>query len=268
MAYTAQVGEVPMRHRRSLPPRPCVPFHARRSRRGVTMVEIAIVMAIIAVMAGLAGSYLNPMLPSWRTRRAASEFAGTLELARQRAMAEGVQYRVRIEVSDDDVSADTQSVGGWSIAGANPVGSAAEWDVLPLEDGDVDDIQGEGLRIFSADAEDPLPGVSLLSFGDPMPTDGAILFDTRGFLANGLDEFNENGTIAVVFANKAAARDGKQDEWTVCISRSGVVRSSPTGNPSCNGVFGTTTVTNMTVTNGTGFLGDGGSTFGSPDVSP
>lgn len=246
-----------MQPRRALP---------RRQRRGVTMIEIAIVLAIIAIMAGMAAGSLMPLLPSWRTREAANEFASAIGLARQRAMAEGVQYRVRVEATDEEAGTDTPSIGGWSIAAANPADSAAAWDVLPLEDGGVDDIQGDGMRIISKGVDDALPGVSILPLAEPVPTDNALIFDSRGFLANGIDELNTNGTIAVVFINKPAALEGKPDDWTVCISRSGMVRASSSRNPTCSGVFGTSTTSNMASTEATGFAGDGSSAFGSPDL--
>src|SRR5687767_14220967 len=69
----------------------------RRYRGGVTLVEIAFVIAIIGIMAAIGAILMRETIPSWRTRQAANHFNASLMLARDLALREGLQYRVRIE---------------------------------------------------------------------------------------------------------------------------------------------------------------------------
>lgn len=236
---------------------------ARRARRGVTMLEIAIVVSIVGIMTAIGASYLSPMLPSWRTRRAANEFASRVELARQAAIANGTTYRIRIEITDPDLDGTSTNVGTYSVAEANPDGSPVQWDVLPTEDGGVDDEQGdEGWVDFSIGTSSALAGVSIQPFGDIKPDDRAILIDSRGFLANGSPEFGPGGTIDVTFVNKPARQRGTVDDWTVCVSRSGMTRISSSRNPGCTGTSGTPETTTSMTTSGGGFTDDASSGFG------
>lgn len=259
MTYSATMPKLTLLPRR---------LSVRRQRRGVTLVEIAIVVAIVGILAAIGNAYLTPMLPSWRARKAAKEFASKIDYARSLAVAERNPYRVRIDAWDTDLDDPKSYVGAYSIAAANPAGSVADWDVLPREAGGVDDQQGEGKIDFSEGTADPLPGVGIAPIDDPPLGDNAIVFNSRGLLENSAGDFNDAGTIDVVFVNKRARAEGADDEWTVCITRAGMVRVSSGRNPGCadsNGLVVTSTVQS---TDGGGYSGDGSSGFGSSPTMP
>ena len=44
---------------------------SRRKRAGVTLVEIAFVVAIIGILAGIGAFLMRDTIPAWRTRKAA-----------------------------------------------------------------------------------------------------------------------------------------------------------------------------------------------------
>lgn len=244
----------------------------RRSfgRRGVTLLEIAIVLAIIGIMAAIGASYLSPMLPSWRTRRAAYEFASHVEMARQLAGTDVNGYRIRIMAYDDDANSDTESKGAYTVAAAKPPGSAIEWDVLPQEEEGGDDSQGEGTFDFSEiSPAGALPGVSLLPFeAHPAPEDDALVFDTRGFLTNSDGDFGDAGTIDFTFLNKRAWLKGVEDSWTVCVNRTGMVRVSSVRSPGCMGSASIVATSNGTTSTASGFTDDGSSSWGSSLTFP
>lgn len=60
--------------------RPC------RSARGVTLVEMLIVVAIVAILSGTAVPYMGSLIDSMRMRTIANEFLSSMQLARSEAI--------------------------------------------------------------------------------------------------------------------------------------------------------------------------------------
>lgn len=227
-----------------------------RARRGFSMVELAIVIAVVGILAAVASYYVQPMLPAWRTRRAANEFAARVQLARQLAMSEGVRYRLRIEAVDADINTTSGSVGRYTLAAENATGSASAWDVLPREDDGADNNTGAGTFDISQAAPDGLPKVSMIAL-DPVPTDNSIFFTSRGVLDNPSSDFTADGVINVTFVNKAARIQGEQDEWTVSVNGAGMVRVWSNKAPAAM-AGGSATTSSVLATTGQGYEGDGG----------
>ena len=96
----------------------------RRSRnKGVTMIELAVVMAIIAII----GLFMSPALGEWaagfHVRGASKDLTDTLQLARLKSISSGNQYRVQININSGS-SAETfvlqedDPVAGWTNEGS------------------------------------------------------------------------------------------------------------------------------------------------------
>jgi prepilin-type N-terminal cleavage/methylation domain-containing protein len=70
------------------------------SEKGVTMIELAIVLAIIGIM----GLFMSPSLGEWvagfRVRGAAKDLEDTLQQARLKAISTGNQYRVQLNINN------------------------------------------------------------------------------------------------------------------------------------------------------------------------
>ena len=69
---------------------------ARRAHRGVTLVELVLVLAIMGLLAGLTAPRMTQWLDDWRLRVAAERIAQTLRAARSRAVYE--QQPVMVEL--------------------------------------------------------------------------------------------------------------------------------------------------------------------------
>jgi prepilin-type N-terminal cleavage/methylation domain-containing protein len=94
----------------------------RTCNKGVTMIELAVVMAII----GIISLFMSPSLGEWaagfRLRGASKDLTDTLQLARLKAISTGNQYRVQLNINSGD-SAETfvlqANDGGWADEGSS-----------------------------------------------------------------------------------------------------------------------------------------------------
>lgn len=213
-------------------------------RHGVSLIEMAIVLAIVGILAALGGSMLTDMLPTWRTRRAAHEFQAALNQCRQLAISQGVEYRVRMAEADADLDGSGPSVGRYFIERGNFGANSTVWDILPWDPDGTDATTGEGTIDLSEGALNALRGVSIAPWNTIAGVDGDdLVFSPRGWLVNPVSDFNALGYVEITFVNKRARSAGAVDEWTVMVSRGGLVRaesnrkvlvSGPGGTPSAS----------------------------------
>ncbi len=220
------------------------------ARRGVTLVEIAIVIAIFGIMAMMASQSMVGMVPSWRTKRAAKEFMVHLQQARDLAIAEGVEYRIRVDTFDTDLADGEDNIGSYYIERGDASVNSTSWDILPMdEDGVSNDT--EGYILFSRGEPNALPWVS---FVEPEVT--TIIFDSRGFLTNSAADFGDEGMIDFKFCNKRAlAVDGLNEWWMVSVSRAGFSRMSGAFSASIGAIPGTAGTTDFGTSSGSGYTG-------------
>ncbi len=201
-----------------------------RSRRGVTLMEIALVVAMIGILASIGASMLTKQIPTWRTRRAAKEFLAHVNAARAMAIADGVEYRILIEATEDDPTDSTDAAGAYRVQQGNAASESTEWDTLPVEVGSGDDIGGEGYVNIATGMEDSLPGVTIKTLDPPLfgPSHGgsadAIHFGPSGMVLNDGDDFGDDGFIYVRFVNKKQALEGVDEVLVVSIARGGLAR--------------------------------------------
>jgi Tfp pilus assembly protein FimT len=66
----------------------------RGGQRGVTLIEILIIVTLLVVVAGVAMPWFLGVIESYRLRVAAWELAGDLRLARQKAVTTQVRHRI------------------------------------------------------------------------------------------------------------------------------------------------------------------------------
>ena len=225
----------------------------RRRRAGVSLVEIAIVVAIFGIMAALAAQSMAGLLPSWRTKEAAKDFNAYCQQARDLAIAEGVEYRVRVDLWDTDLAGGNTNTGSYYVERgslAYDTETLGTWDILPMdENGVVND--SEGHHEFTRDTANALPWVSLEE-----PTVKSIIFDARGFLENPSTDFDSGGMVNFKFWNKRALIvDGTNEWWEVSVSRAGFSRLSGTYSTAIGSAAGTASTTNFGTSSGAGYTG-------------
>jgi prepilin-type N-terminal cleavage/methylation domain-containing protein len=87
------------------------------NRKGVTLIELIVVMVIIAIGALLMAPNIGPMLTNYRLRSATREIVSTMRTAQMKAVSVNLEYRVSF-----DPNAKTyvlqRNTGGWQSEGA------------------------------------------------------------------------------------------------------------------------------------------------------
>jgi type IV fimbrial biogenesis protein FimT len=106
---------------------------ARGSReRGVTAIELLIVLVIVAVLAVAAGPSLGSVVVAQRLRAAGTDLVSALMLARSEAIKRNVLVAVRPAVRDDwSRGWITTTAGGEQVDRRNPPGSRVQVTAAP-----------------------------------------------------------------------------------------------------------------------------------------
>jgi prepilin-type N-terminal cleavage/methylation domain-containing protein len=195
---------------------------------GHTLVEIAVALAIIAVLAALAIWSSRSELATFRLKRTARMFHADLQYLRAEAIASDREMRLRFLAADADMDPAASQVGSWILQAGNRSSNSNDWDTLPIdEDGEVSDVKGT--RDIGEDGNREEPAVSLLPWPTLRGPGGSggnadcIVYSPRGILANPPSDF-VNGYITVEFVNKDALLDGVDQRLRIRVSRSGYAR--------------------------------------------
>jgi prepilin-type N-terminal cleavage/methylation domain-containing protein len=94
---------------------------SRHSQKGVTLIELVVVMAIIAIMAVFMAPSIGEWAAGFRLRGATKDLADMLQLARLKAISSGNQYRVQLTINNG-TDAETfvlQAGPSWNNDGAS-----------------------------------------------------------------------------------------------------------------------------------------------------
>ncbi len=213
---------------------------AANGKSGFTLIELAIVIALILIMASFAIWSTSELLPRWRARQAAMSLAAHVQECRAQAVQANRECMVWFIECDGDVDASCSGDGGtWYVAVGDKNLNSTSWDYLPFDseaDG-TDDDQSQGL-IDIGDKNNAYyaRNVGMSYWGASIGGPGSgnqdrIVFDARGFVRNPASDFDTQGYISVDFYNKAAYDRGNTEYYTLRVTRSGMVRMDSNLNP-------------------------------------
>jgi len=202
----------------------------RTAHSGFTLIELAIVLSIVAILAIMAMPSLNAMMPRFRLNRTVKEFVDNVQLMRLMAISQNREFRVCLDLAsvDGDVTNDNirSNSGKYTLEGGDQSSGSETWDILPMADGG-DDASDEGTFVLTWSANNrTYAGVSITGWtsmtGPNTGNTNCIVFSPRGWISNPAADFSTNGYMRVYFRNKAA--NPENDSRSVLISRGGLAR--------------------------------------------
>lgn len=202
-------------------------LNRRRHNSGFTLVELAVVLSLICVLAAIGYGAVGDLIPRFKLVRAARQLEGDISTLRNLAIARSTETRLLLVAADgDSQDPDAPAVGQWTLqVGNRPIGST-RWDTLPADaelDGTDDDRSEGQVNIDQLGTS----GVSLAPWpaiaGPGGANADAIVFSGRGWVANPPSDFGTEGVISLTLVNKRALYDNVDDSISLRIARSGRV---------------------------------------------
>ena len=201
-----------------------------RTNRGVTLIEVMIVVAIIGILSGIAAWTAHRLFPKYRSKAAAMEFAKYVDMCRMYAIRTNRECRVAILDSDSSPASLGSNTGKYSIALGDASINSTTWDLLPEDtfSDASDDQQHHGIIDLST-GQHIQHDVSIVyttgDIGGPRTglTD-SIVFSPKGYILNPSTDFNSEGYIEISFASKVALNEGVNDVYVVMITKFGMTR--------------------------------------------
>ncbi len=171
---------------------------------GYTLVELAVVVAIVGILAALAGPDVSSHLGRFRLNGAARELEAQIGTCRLLAISENREYALQLVTHDPspDEGPKSSGVGEYRILAGDAGSHSTTWDVLPIGAGDGEGIFNlahpiNGWKGISIEEWSPLQGPS----GYNMPD--ALIFSPRGYLLNPSSDL-PGGQMAIVLRNRYA----------------------------------------------------------------
>jgi prepilin-type N-terminal cleavage/methylation domain-containing protein len=89
----------------------------KRGVDGVTLIELAVVLAIVAIMGLFFAPAIGEWLDNYRIRQAARDIVSHLQLAKIRAISSSLEYRVRFDLANDEYLVERNN-GVWQQEGS------------------------------------------------------------------------------------------------------------------------------------------------------
>jgi len=196
-----------------------------RSRRGFTLLEIGVVLAIAVILGVIGIGTFKDFGPRYRLIQASKELKSDLMATRMSAIEENRQTRIKLVRADPEYTdVGAPSDGSWLLQGGNRARNSNRWDTYPLGSSDA----RVGTVDISAEGNRPREGVSLQPWDRLLGVDrnnpDTITFSPRGWVLNPPGDFGSDGYITLVLINKRAHAADVDDSVQVKISRSGMVR--------------------------------------------
>lgn len=204
------------------------------NRKGFTLVELGIVIAVITVLAAIGWGSTRGQMPRYRLIRGAKDLRGDLTNLKNLAVMSNRETRMLLIGSPGDCLETDDFGGSWFLQAGNKSRGSTSWEFLPIDtqmEGE-DEEQGEGRVSIGDGGNRELRDVCLEQW-DPLRGPGtgstdSIVFSPRGWVRNPSADFDSSGYLILTLTNQAAGRLGVVDKVNILVSRAGMVRMHST----------------------------------------
>jgi prepilin-type N-terminal cleavage/methylation domain-containing protein len=200
----------------------------RRQGAGHTLVEVAVALAIVAVLAAIGLSSARDEINRYHLMKAARRLHADVLYLKSEAITSNREMRLKLVAYDEAMDASGPQEGEWLLQAGNRASMSTSWDTLPVDVDGVPD-ESDGVRDLGVDGTEEATSISLAPWpalagpGSTGESADAIVFSPRGMVANPPTDF-VNGYVTLTLVNKAAAQRGGEEEVRVRISRGGLAR--------------------------------------------
>jgi len=140
------------------------------NKKGVTLIELIVVLVIIAIGAVLIAPNIGGWVPRYRLRSATRDIVSTMRDAHMKAVANRMQYQVNFNVGTD--SYILQHTSGGSLLNDGPIRTAPSGIT-------VNNSLPGGIAFFNSDSTCPIGGSVTLSYQK-----GGVIQAQRGIILN------------------------------------------------------------------------------------
>lgn len=187
------------------------------------MVELAVVIAIIGVLAAIGMYSGRQQIAQYRLMSAARLLQSDIQGLRATAISTNRQTRLLLIEADAAMDPQEAQIGAWLLQVGDRSSGSTEWDTLPIDKEVPDSSLGE--RSLNVDGLNERPGISLMPWpslaGPGLGNTDAVVFSPRGFVDNPVSDF-VGGYITLSLANKRFAGGDEVSLVSIVISRGGL----------------------------------------------
>ncbi len=201
---------------------------SKNKRRGAghTLVEIAIALSVLAIIASIGFFSLSGTLSRYRFMKTARLLQTDLQTMRSLAISTSRQTRVHLLAADTALGdVDSPQVGAWELQIGNRSSRSTRWDTLPPDDADgtVDD--SEGLRDIGVGGGSEAPRISLAPWpaleGPGTDNTDCIVFSPRGWVDNPPSDLVSGSIVLEVVDKVGLSRSEPTSAARIVLSRGG-----------------------------------------------